>query len=180
MNALGFGQNSSIFRALLSTKQIASRSWSMFWGLEGPNRLSQLDGSFVLGGFDQAKVNGPNYTQPLANDDQCDTRMLVTISDLILNFVNGTDVSLFNGTRNTALKACVDPSYPVLMTLPIQYFKVFQNFTNQANSGFNRTFGLPFYSMVYNDTLANVYVCSVLPFFVPASPNLGIAPMYLR
>jgi hypothetical protein len=176
MNALGFGQNSSIFRALLSSRQIASRSWSMFWGLDGPNKHSQLDGSFVIGGFDQAKVNGPNYTQPLANDDSCDTKMMVTISDLVLNFLNGTDVSLFNGTRNTALKACVDPSYPVLMTLPIQYFKVFQNVTNQPDRGFNRTFGLPFYSMVYNDTLENVYVCFFLAFSVLASPSLARNP----
>jgi hypothetical protein len=173
MNALGLGQNSSIFQALLSTKQIASRSWSMFWGLEGPNKHSQLDGSFVLGGFDQAKVSGPNYTQALStNDNNCDTKMLVTISDLVLNFVNGSDVSLFNGTRNTALQACVDPSYPGLMTLPEQYFKVFQNFTNQPNRGFNRTFGLPFYTMVYNDTLSNVYVCSLLSFQALVYPSL--------
>jgi hypothetical protein len=159
MNALGFGLNSSVYRALLSTKQITSRSVSMFWGLQGPNKRSQLDGGFVIGGYDQAKVTGPNYTAPLTkDDDSCDTKMVVTITDLVLNFANGTDASLFNGTRNTVLKACVDPSYPVLMTLPLSYFKVFQNFTGQAENGFNRTFGLPFYSMVYNDTLTNVYV----------------------
>jgi hypothetical protein len=157
MNALGFGPNSSLHRALLSKQDIASRSVSMFWGLEGPNKHTQLDGSLVIGGYDQAKVSGPNYTAPLAkNDDNCDTRMVVTITDLVMNFANGTDASLFNGTRNTALKACVDPSYPVLMTLPLPYFKVFQNYTKQAESGFNRTFGLPFYSVVYNDTLENV------------------------
>jgi hypothetical protein len=161
MNALGFGLNSSVYRALLSQQRIVSRSVSMFWGLQGPNKHSQLDGTFVIGGYDQAKVSGPNYTMPLAkNDDNCNTKMVVTITDLVLNFANGTDASLFNGTHNTALKACVDPSYPVLMTLPLPYFKVFQNFTNQAEHGFNRTFGLPFYSMVYNDTLENVYVPS--------------------
>jgi hypothetical protein len=159
MNAMGFGLNSSIYRALVSKRQIVSRTVSMFWGLQGPNKRTQLDGSVVIGGYDQAKINGANYTAPLAKDDNdCDTKMIVTITDLVLNFANGTDASLFNGTRNTALKACVDPSYPVLMTLPLPYFKVFQNFTNQPEKGFNRTFGLPFYSMVYNDTLENVYV----------------------
>jgi hypothetical protein len=133
----------------------------MFWGLEGPNKHSQLDGTFVIGGYDHAKINGANHTAPLTPiDDSCGTGMVVTITDLTLNFANGTDASLFNGTRNTVLKACVDPSYTVLMTLPQTYFRVFQNYTNQAENGFNRTFGLPFYSMVYNDTLANVYVQS--------------------
>lgn len=130
----------------------------MFWGLDGPNKHSQMDGTFVIGGYDRAKVSGPNYTAPLANDKECDTQMLVTISDLILNFANGTNASLFNGTRNAALKACIDPSYPVLMTLPLPFYRAFQNYTNQFDNGFNRTFGLPFYSMVYNDTLSNVYV----------------------
>jgi hypothetical protein len=77
----------------------------MFWGLEGLNKHSQLDGSFVMGGYDRAKVSGPNYTQALANDDHCNTKMLVAISDLVLNFPNSTNVSLFNGTSNTALRA---------------------------------------------------------------------------
>lgn len=158
MNVLGMGSNASIYRALLSTKQIASRSWSMFWGLHGPNKHTQLDGSFVIGGYDNAKVIGQNYTLPLVNDNDCGTRMVVAISDLILNFANGTNASLFNGTHNVALNACVDPSYPVLMTLPLPYFKVFQNFTNQPENGFNRTFGVAFYSMIYNDTINKVYV----------------------
>ena len=141
-------------------------------GLEGPNKHSQLDGTFVIGGHGSAKISGPNHTLALANENNvsCGTRMLVTITDLILNFANDTNASLFKGMYNVALKACVDPSYAVLTTLPSPYFKVFQSFTNQSESDFNRTFGLPFYSMVYNDALNQVYVRSVIS-FRSASPS---------
>jgi hypothetical protein len=52
---LGLGINSTVLNALKSAGHIASRSWSMFWGLQGATAATQMDGGFVLGGFDKAK-----------------------------------------------------------------------------------------------------------------------------
>jgi hypothetical protein len=91
----------------------------MFWGRTGATADTQLDGNLVLGGYDRAKVvAGTNYTQRLSYArPACATAMLVTISDIVLHFANGTDASLFGGVQSSAITACIVPSYPVLMTI---------------------------------------------------------------
>lgn len=148
--ALGLGPNSTILNTLKSTGQIASRSWSMFWGRTGATSATQLDGSFVFGGYDRAKVTGVNHTSALTTaKSACSTNLLVTITDMILNFPNGTDTSLFGAVeKSTVLAACIVPTYPVLMTIPTTpYFNNFETFTNENLPG--RSFGLYYYGMLY-------------------------------
>jgi hypothetical protein len=147
--ALGLGPNSTILNALKSSGQIASRSWSMFWGRTGATSNTQLDGNFVFGGYDRAKVSGANYTRSLSNaNPNCGTAMLVTITDIILNFPNGTDASLFDGVQSEAMPACIVPSYPVLMTVPLDpYFSTFESLTNASIT--DRSFGVYYYGMLY-------------------------------
>lgn len=110
-----------------------------------------MDGNFVFGGYDRAKVSGANFTQGLIySNPACSTGMLVTITDISLNWNNGTTTSLFDGTQSDAMSACIVPDYPVLMTIPYEpYFGRFTDYTANAVSSFGRSFGINFYGMLY-------------------------------
>jgi len=56
-NNLGIGTNSTFLNELISMGAIASRTWSLFWGLAGFGDSAQLDGVAVFGGFDQSVSN---------------------------------------------------------------------------------------------------------------------------
>lgn len=152
MMAIGMGVNSTMLSTLKSTGKIAARAWGMFWGREGATRETQLDGSMVFGGYDRAKVVGQPYTQFLVADRSvCSTGMLVTVTDLVLNFANGTNASLFPPAKTSSISACIVPDYPVLMTMPNDpYFNNFRLLTNAFIEG--RSFGIDFYSIRYNDS----------------------------
>ena len=76
--SLGSGSNSTILNALKASGQIASRSWSLFWGRTGATTNTQLKGSFVFVGYDRAKVSGANYTRSFSSSkSSCSTSMLV-------------------------------------------------------------------------------------------------------
>ncbi len=148
--ALGLGSNSTILNALKTSGQIASRSWSVFWGRTGATANTQLDGSFVVGGYDRAKVSDANCTRSLnSSKSSCVNEMLVTIIDIVLNFPNGTDASLFDGAQSSAMAACIVPDYPVLMTMPLDpYFSSFETLTNTSFT--DRSLGLNYYGMLYD------------------------------
>ncbi|RHZ48577.1 putative aspartic-type endopeptidase [Aspergillus thermomutatus] len=149
--AIGLGRNSTLLNALVSTGKIASRSWAMFWGRQGATADAQMDGNFVFGGYDRAKVSGANFTQGLVySNPACSTGMLVTITDISLNWSNGTTTSLYDGTQSTAMSACIVPDYPVLMTIPYEpYFKRFSSVTGDNIFSFGRSFGINYYGMLY-------------------------------
>ncbi|KAK2787604.1 hypothetical protein FQN53_005054 [Emmonsiellopsis sp. PD_33] len=149
--ALGLGVDSTVLKALKASGQIASRSWAMFWGRTGATEGSQLDGNFVFGGYDRAKISGEGYTQRISySKTECPSGLLVTITDLVLNFSNGTNESLFDDVQSTAMSACIVPDYPVLMTLPNDpYFYKFEALTQASD--FSRSFGINYYSMLYDE-----------------------------
>lgn len=151
MMAIGMGANSTMLNTLKSTGKIAARVFGIFWGRTGATSRTQLDGSMVFGGYDRAKVTGPAYTQFMVSDrSMCSTGMLVTITDLVLNFANGTNASLFPTSRTSSISACLVPDYPVLMTMPTEpYFDNLRIHTG-ANIG-GRSFGIDFYSVRYDD-----------------------------
>ncbi|RYP50188.1 hypothetical protein DL768_004244 [Monosporascus sp. mg162] len=150
MMAFGLGEDSTILRALKSGNHIASRTWSMFFGWTGANSNTQLDGTFVFGGYDRAKVYGQGYTQDLKRDERCATDMLVVIDDVVLNFPNGTDASIVAKTSSGPFEACIIPDYPVMMTIAYDpYMLAFIEHTNTSIS--QRSFGVSYYSLLYND-----------------------------
>jgi hypothetical protein len=150
--AIGLGRNSTLLNALVSTGKIASRSWAMFWGRQGVTADAQMDGNFVFGGYDRAKASGSNFTQGLVySNTACSTGMLVTITDISLNWSNGTTTSLYDGSQSAAMSACIVPDYPVLMTIPYEpYFKRFSGVTGANILSFGRSFGINYYGMLYN------------------------------
>ncbi|KAI0835924.1 acid protease [Hypoxylon sp. FL0890] len=152
MASLGLGTNSTFLNELQESGKIASRSWSFFWGRNGGSSTSQIDGSFVFGGYDRAKLSsGERFVEKLQNSTSpCSTQMMVTITDMVLNFPNGTDVSIFPESLSTALAACIVPDFPVLMTIPSDPFvNNFFELTDAAGDH-ERSFGINFYALRYS------------------------------
>lgn len=154
--ALGLGPDSTLLSTLVDSGTIASRTWSWFWGLSGAlssdSTQPQLDGSLVLGGYDKTKVDGGGYKQSImTGSGRCDTGLFSTLTDITLNWVDGTSSSLFaDGDASSLLAACIDPSYPALLTIPMYpYWSNFQTITDARVTGHSR--GLQWYNMLYNE-----------------------------
>ncbi|KAK4230315.1 aspartic peptidase domain-containing protein [Podospora fimiseda] len=154
---IGMGANSTFLSALKSSGKIAVHSFRIFWGRQGANSKTQLDGNIVFGGYDRAKVSGQPYTQSISPDRAiCPTGMLVIIIDMILNLPNGTNTSIFTGSRSASISAYLVLDYPVLMTLPLNpYFSTFRNLTGAKLPG--RSFGLNFFAVRYSDATDTPY-----------------------
>ena len=147
----GLGQNSSVLDSLKKTAHIGARAYSMFWGLVGGPKNSQSSGSLILGGYDSAIAGkSENYTANLAYKD-CETGLLVTIDDIEINWPNGTDSSLFQGSRNEIMPACIKTSFAGLMTLPDRYWKPLLSLSGtqtRFNNSHDRSFDLNYFTMV--------------------------------
>ncbi|KAF4333542.1 hypothetical protein FBEOM_12654 [Fusarium beomiforme] len=139
LSPLGLGRNSTYLNALRKAGKISSRVWSIFWGrmwIKEP-----LDGSLVLGGYDEKKAVGANYTAPLVygdfdGKDGCWTGMRVTLTDIQINYLGGTNVSIF--PKGTTLQCCIDPANHLLLEAPTPYVRNFESIsgleTNYSSS----------------------------------------------
>lgn len=93
--ALGLGQNSTLLSTLKNAGHISSRSYGYWWGENGATSNAQMDGSIILGGYDAAKIQGPNITIPLKTPTlSCMSGMYMPISDLVMRFPNSTRASI--------------------------------------------------------------------------------------
>ncbi|KAH8647520.1 aspartic peptidase domain-containing protein [Ilyonectria robusta] len=148
--AIGLGKNSTMLNRLLSKGLIKSRTWSMFWGLFGAEAENQMDGSFIFGGYDTAKVKGRGFKHTMREPfDDCPTGMMVTISDVSVEFPNGSISTLFPESRSAAMMACILPDYPTILQLPLDpYFNTFKDLTG-TNVTTASTGGTNMNSMVY-------------------------------
>lgn len=124
---IGIGTNSTLLNTLKSSSAIASRTWSFFWGLKGFETSAQMDGVAVFGGYDQAKISGPNMTVPLTSGTNCATDLVVTVASVEMQFPDGQIINLQNAS--SPLKYCLDPSFTLLSLHP----DMITTFT--ANSG---------------------------------------------
>ncbi|EDN93239.1 hypothetical protein SS1G_09105 [Sclerotinia sclerotiorum 1980 UF-70] len=148
LHAMGMGKNSTYLNSLVETGKIASKVWSIFWGrmwIDQP-----LDGQVVIGGYDQEKVIGQNYTQALDYSDTtgCWTGMKVTISDIELIDRTGSTTSIF--PPNFALPVCIVPQRQLLIEAPGSIFDTFQNETNTQTTGVS--YGLHWLAQLYDTT----------------------------
>ena len=140
---LGLHTNSTLINALLGAKIIASRTWSIFWGLTGADPNNQMDGSLTFGGYDAAKITGPNSTEPLAfgpfiNGQGC--ALFVTVTAINMNFPNGTNFNILGTSHGSALRMCVEPEYPIL-TLPYDIWQTFTGYAGGSNIGRSYFYG---------------------------------------
>ena len=147
-NNIGMGMNSTILSALKAAGKIASNSYSWWWGQTGATENVQMDGSIVFGGYDKAKTLGDNYTQQLKPPTvNCESGMQVQITDLVLNFPNGTNSSIMS--PNQAL-GCLQPDFTTLMTiLQSPYYNSFESFTGTKSLGRGGGNGIDSRGMLY-------------------------------
>ncbi|KAK3898020.1 aspartic peptidase domain-containing protein [Staphylotrichum tortipilum] len=149
----GIGTNSTLLNTLKSSGKIASKTFSYFAGRFGGTKDAQMDGAVAFGGYDKAKVKGQRYTTPMMHGTACSTNMVVTIIDIVLNFRNGTNASLFGGSQSESMVACLAPSVPVFMNLPLDPY--FSNWLTLSNSSLSvgdlyRSVGINFWNMRYH------------------------------
>ena len=150
LHALGLGSNSTYLNALAGTGAIPSRVWSIFWGrMWTGSKDTDMDGSVVLRGYDQEKVLGNNVTQPLdyTEDTGCWTGMKVTVTNVLVNFRNGTDYSVM--PRNSAVQCCLAPQRQLLWEGPNDIVDAFIGATRMTEST-GPSFGLHWGALQYN------------------------------
>lgn len=146
-SALGVGSNSSILNSLKDAGKIASRSWSMFWGLEGATADTQMDGNFVMGGYDKAKTKGEGHKSTIGySGGDCSTGMMITLTGMDLNFRNGSNSTVFD-SQSSPINVCIDPDFPGVMSLPYSLYKRYEYLT-QSYTGY-RSWGVNHYTMLY-------------------------------
>ncbi|SPQ19645.1 f58b5868-3b7f-4eaf-9a50-02c158bc32bc [Thermothielavioides terrestris] len=155
LHALGLGSNSTYLNALVESQQIGSRVWSIFWGrMWTGSAATDLDGSVVLGGYDQEKVIGRNVTQPLDYSEEtgCWTGMKVTVSNVLVNFRNGTDYSIM--PRNSAVECCIVPQRQLVWEAPVDMVDAFERATQMNSTGLS--YGLHWGARQY-DASGNIF-----------------------
>ena len=158
MNSLGLGRDSTILNALYNSGTIASRSWSVFAGLTGATADHQMDGNLVLGGYDSAKFTGDNYTERIASNPACLHGLVATVTDMEIESA-GQSVSLLNEQLGSAIRFCIDPSFPII-TIPEEAGDVFREKSTVADE-VGRSLGLNIFGLLY--AANSVYVPSCRP-----------------
>jgi Eukaryotic aspartyl protease len=146
MNTLGLGTRSTILNGLYNAGVIASRSFSIYFGLTGADKEHQMDGNLVLGGYDAAKFTGQNYTSTLTPQSGCDNGLLTFVSDILMDFPNGTSQSIIGQASGSALKMCSEPNYE-LITVPLDIWQLFQQYAPGTYIG--RSLGINLWGEVY-------------------------------
>lgn len=127
-NALGLGRASPLLDMLMKQKKIASRTWSLFWGWQGREKSQQMEGNFVLGGYDQAKTGGDerkNSTHKLSDDSQCPSGLVMYVTGMRVNHVTGKKTELLGGAGQ-GTSVCIKPHTPLLF-LPKDVHKRFKD-----------------------------------------------------
>lgn len=82
--------------------------------MNGAEAKYQMDGNVVLGGYDQAKIDGPNVTIPINNIDLCLSGFVISITDIQMNLRNGSNPSILGEQRGSSIRACVAPNVDYL------------------------------------------------------------------
>ena len=133
LNSIGLDFNSTILSWFKAAGYIGSRTYSIYWGLAGATGAAKMDGSMVLGGYDYAKVRGQKYQRNFGSREICETGMMVQVTDIQLNFPNGTNSSI---TPSESINTCIVPGFPGVMSLPNNpFYSNFERLTNMTRLG---------------------------------------------
>ena len=127
--AIGLSKNSSILSKLSTAPIIPSRSYALWWGLQGAEQEDQMDGSVVLGGYDRAKTKGKNLTQPLSpSSSQCPSGISVDVTSFRLRSKDGWSADLLGDSKMTSFPTCIDMTLPI-NTVPSGPWQTLLNIT---------------------------------------------------
>lgn len=145
-NIMGLGINSTLLNALSIVGSIASKTWSYFYGWAGVDAQHQIDGSLVLGGYDADKIGGNELTNNFTDDSRCGGGLIVTITDIKMNLKNGSNPTILGPSAGAALKACIDLTFPLIATLPVDIWNEFVAISEVQSPG--RSMGVYFWAMM--------------------------------
>ena len=146
LGTLGLGPNSTLLTTLEADGTIQSKTWSMFQGWSGAEASQQIDGTVIFGGYDKAKVTGPNVTLPLNVGPSCPSGFQMTIESIDMNLKNGSSSSLLGSSRASALQACMDPKGNAL-SLPYDMWSNFLKISGSTEVGRSSS-AINFYNML--------------------------------
>ncbi|KAK7214473.1 hypothetical protein V2G26_002476 [Clonostachys chloroleuca] len=152
LHPLGLGSNSTFLNKLRKTGWTFSRAFSIYWGSNwnsGP-----IEGHVVIGGYDKKRIIEPNVTAPLkygdySKSDGCFTGIRIVISDITVNFTDGSKKSIF--PNNDKLHACLAPQRPSLLEPPRKYLDKFEEVTGTKHNG-NTSNGFHWGAWIYDRT----------------------------
>jgi hypothetical protein len=150
---LGMGSNSTFLNALVRGGQIPSRVWSYFWGRTWAGPGIDMDGTLVLGGYDAEKVTGSNVTQRLDYSEEtgCWTGMKVAVTDLVVNWRNGSDQSVM--PANSAVPVCLVPQRRTLFGAPSTVVERFRAAVGMKGNSFALSKGMHWGARLYNSSV---------------------------
>ncbi|KAF2023807.1 hypothetical protein EK21DRAFT_80075 [Setomelanomma holmii] len=130
---IGLGRSSSFLKTLSENKNISSRSYSFFTGTEVTTQ--SRDGSFTLGGFDQALIaKGTNVTSPFVADAKCKEGIIVTLTSLSLQTSDGKTQDAWENLAD--LRVCVIAATSNIMTIPVEYWDPIQSIMGVERNSF--------------------------------------------
>lgn len=155
LHAMGMGSNSTLLNSLVAAGQISSRVWSIFWGRMWLDAEHTVDGSVVLGGYNQDQILGDNFTQPLdySNATGCWTGMKVHVNNITLNLRDGLEVSIL--ADNATFDACIVPQRQLLAEAPSSVLEAFEAETGMES--IRDSYGLHWGAKIFSATSAFVY-----------------------
>jgi hypothetical protein len=120
---LGLGSDSVLLNRLSSgTKEIASKSYSFFWGSDIAVSDNPRSGSLTLGGYDQALIaDGRNITTSFdRTKGTCREGMIVDLTGMTLQSPNGTTQTILD--KSEKMQVCIVPTFHSIMNMREKYW----------------------------------------------------------
>ncbi|KAL8721242.1 MAG: hypothetical protein Q9225_002019 [Loekoesia sp. 1 TL-2023] len=142
LNIVGLGYESNLLYALSSMGAIASQTWGLALGWQGVQSNLQTDGELVIGGYDSVQIDDQSASYAIGGD-ACRSLLEVTISDITVNFSNGSSLTSLmqpSGFNNSgsAIRACLSLDDPPI-ALPTSIFEKLRSVTNLRTLGSSKS-----------------------------------------
>ncbi|MDI1486184.1 MAG: hypothetical protein OHK93_005410 [Ramalina farinacea] len=140
-NYVGLSPTSILMNSLVTGAQVSSNSIGYCSGWAGADITHDVDGNLVLGGYDRAKIAGPNATQSIARTNDCLNGFKLRLTNISLNLSNGRNISLMN-TSDVGHTACIDTVSDSIRLTPSLWSSFLRSSgsteTGRVEDGFNR------------------------------------------
>lgn len=152
-SVLGLGKDSRMLNYARNAGDIASSSYSVFWGQTGLTEEHAHDGAVVLGGLDETQTTGANFTGDISYTGTCRSGMVIGISDMTVVLPDGSGGSLMGGSaKGQVVNYCLETEFPMITMLDDQwdYWQYYEpNLDNDGTSPYRAGGNPNIWGMVY-------------------------------